>query len=130
MGIEQEKSEIKETIQKFFDGFDNFNTELINEAFYSPKIEMLTIHESGKLKKSLVSSFSKWFEKIKNQPDNVLNKEKSKKNIIYIDITGRAANAKVEYIFSTYTWVEYYNLLKIENRWYIVNKVFETLYPE
>ena len=126
MNIEQDKSEIEKTIQMFFDGFDDMNAELINEAFYNGKIEMFTIRESGKLNKTPVSNFPKWFEQLKSQPDNIINKEKSKKNIIYIDITGYAANAKVEYIFSTYKWTEYYNLLKIEDRWYIMNKIFNT----
>ena len=66
MNIEQEKNEIEKTIQMFFDGFDNFDAELINKAFYNGKIEMFTIRESGKLNRTPVSNFPNWFEKVKN----------------------------------------------------------------
>ena len=39
MRLEHEKSEIKKTIQLFFDGFDNLDAELIIKAFYSDKAE-------------------------------------------------------------------------------------------
>lgn len=127
MNLELDKAKIKETIQLFFDGFDNLDAELIAKAFYSDKAEMFSIRESSKkLNKTLVRNWSKIFEKVKNQQDNIWNIEKSEKNIVYIDITGYAASAKVEYKFSTYIYTDYYNLLKIEGRWYIVNKIFDT----
>ena len=129
MNIEQEKKEVEKTIQMFFDGFDNFDAELINKAFYSAKAEMFSVRESSeKVNKTPVNNWAKIFERVKSEPDNIWNKEKSKKNIVYIDITGRAAQAKVEYIFSAYKYTDYYNLLKIENQWFITNKTFETTF--
>jgi len=133
MNIEQEKKEIEKTIQLFFDGFDNFDASLILQAFCNDKAKMYSAREpSGKKKinETPVNYWVKIFDDVKNQPDNIWNKEKSIKNIVYIDVSGRAAQAKVEYIFSAYTYVDYYNLLKIENRWYITNKTFDTIYNE
>lgn len=129
MDLAKEKEEIKKTIQMFFDGFDNFDAELIIKAFYSEKAEMFSIKESsGKLNKSAVRNWFKMFEKVRNQEDNIWNIEKSEKNIVYIDVAGYAASAKVEYKFSSYIYTDYYNLLKIEGHWYIVNKTFDTEY--
>lgn len=129
MDVAQEKEEIKKTIQMFFDGFDNFDAELIIKAFYNEKAEMFSIKESSKkLNKSAVKNWFKIFEKVRNQEDNIWNTEKSEKNIVYIDVAGYAASAKVEYKFSSYIYTDYYNLLKIEGHWYIVNKTFNTEY--
>jgi hypothetical protein len=131
MDIEHEKSEIQKTIQLFFVGFDNHDAELISKAFYSGKAEMFSIRESsGKINKTPINNWSKIFESVKSQPNNIWNKERSRKNIVYIDITGLAASAKVEYIFSAYKYTDYYNLLKIEGQWCIVNKTFDTMFFE
>jgi hypothetical protein len=123
MNIEQEKKEIEKTIQLFFDGFDNSDAELIIKAFYSDKAEMFSLKKSvPKVNRTPVSDWVKMCEEAKKQP----NIEKSEKNIVYIDITGRAAQAKVEYIFSTFKYTDYYNLLKVGNQWVITNKTFET----
>ena len=124
MDIEQEKKEIERTILLFFDGFDNFDAELIIKAFYSDRAEMFSIKKSGKLQRTPVSNWRKMCETAKKQPDK--NKEKSEKNIVYIDITGFAAQAKVEYKFSDYIYTDYYNMLKIDGSWYITNKMFDT----
>lgn len=125
--MEQDEIEIRKTIQLFFDGFDNFDADMIIKAFYSDKAEMFSINEkSAKLRKSIVKNWYKTFEHVRNDPSNIWNLEKSEKNIVYIDITGSAASAKVEYKFSSYVYTDYYNLIKAEGRWYIVNKTFDT----
>jgi hypothetical protein len=127
MNIEQEKKEIEKTIQFLFDGFDNLDAELIIKAFYSDKAEMFSLKKTvPRINKTPVSDWVEMCEKAKKQPDNIWNKEKSEKNIVYIDITERAAQAKVEYIFSTYKYTDYYNLLKVGSQWVITNKTFET----
>ncbi len=47
-------------------------------------------------------------------------------SIAYINITGRAAQAKVEVNYPTITVVDYLHLLKIEGKWTIVNKIFSS----
>ncbi len=119
--------EIRKTIQLFFDGFDNFDAEMIKRAFYSDKAEMFSVNENSlKLRKNQIKNWNKIFEDVRKDPNNIWNKEKSKKKIIYIDITGSAANAKVEYKFSEYVYTDYYNLIKADGSWYIVNKIFDT----
>lgn len=51
--------------------------------------------------------------------------EKNRKNkITFIDITGKAASAKLEITYPKITVIDYVSLLKIEGEWKIVSKVF------
>jgi hypothetical protein len=44
--------------------------------------------------------------------------------VLSIDFAGTAATAKLELDFGEFKFIDYMSLLKIEGRWWIVNKVF------
>ena len=123
--MDNEEAAIKRTLQYFFDGLDNLDAETIKKAFY-PKADTFYIAKEGKLGHMAVSDWDKSMDTVKANPDHIFHKEKSKKHIAFIDITGTAASAKVEWVFSTFMFTDYYNLLKIDSTWYIVNKTYHT----
>jgi len=122
--LEQEKQAITATLQNFFEGLDNLKAESILKAFHykawSVSMRQNQIIHNG------VSTWPKTIELAKKDPDNPFVREKSKKNIVYIDITGSAAQAKVEWVFTDFMYTDYYNLLKVEGRWLIVNRTYHT----
>ncbi|MCP4573423.1 MAG: nuclear transport factor 2 family protein [bacterium] len=44
--------------------------------------------------------------------------------VLMVDCAGDAAMAKVELDFGSHRFLDYLSLLRIEGRWYVVNKVF------
>jgi len=126
---EQEKKEVEKTIRMFFDGFENIDAELIIDAFYNDEAEMFNYnYNNGGIAISPVSSWRESCDSVKNQPDYMLSREISENHIVFIDVAGDAAVAKTKYIFTKYTYTDYYNLIKAKNRWYITNKTFSTEY--
>lgn len=122
--IEQEKQSIKQTLQYFFDGLDNLDAAKILKAFHY-KAWSFSNGDKGFVNIP-ASHWPKTIENAKNDPEHPFNKEKSKKNIVYIDIAGNAAQAKVEWIFTDFMFTDYYNLLKVDGKWLIVNKTYHT----
>jgi len=121
-GIEKEKNLIRQTLQYFFDGLDNVDEKTISKAFH-PKAYLLTVSPRG-LVEIPVSKWYPQFPKIKEQPNHPFVKHKSKKEIVYIHVSGNAASAKVNWVFPDFTYEDFYNLLKVDERWYIVNKIW------
>lgn len=127
MSLEQEKIAIKQTIQYFFDGIDTLDKELMKKAFYGNQTQFLSKKDSEEyLNESNLEHFLKMVAHIKNDSTSIFNKEQCKKEILYIDVTGVAAAAKISLTFSTFAYTDYYNLLKINGTWLIVNKTFNT----
>lgn len=127
MSFEAEKQEIEKTIQCFFDGIDSLDESLVKKAFYANKTEFLSVKSSEEpVAEGNLEQFLTTLQAVKNDPKSIFNTEKCEKTILYIDISGSAASAKIRLKFSTFAYTDYYNLLKIKGDWKIVNKTFDT----
>lgn len=51
-------------------------------------------------------------------------KQNRKTKIASIDITGNAAQAKLEIEYETFAFIDYMNLLKVDGEWKVVSKIF------
>ncbi len=122
--LEQENQAIRKTLQHFFEGLDNLEAQSILRAFHY-KAWSISLRDK-RILHNPVSYWPKTIEEAKKDPGNPFLKEKSRKNIVYIDITGTAAQAKVEWIFTDFMLTDYYNLLKVDDTWLIVNRTFHT----
>ena len=120
----QEKESIEQTLRYFFDGLDDLDAAKILRAFHY-KAWSFSNGEKG-FANIPVSHWPRTIESAKSDPEHPFRKEKSKKNIVYIDIAGNAAQAKVEWVFSDFKFTDYYNLLKVDDTWQIVNKTYYT----
>ena len=118
-----EKENVKRTVRCFFDGVDNLDADKIKEALH-PLQRSFSMTANG-LCGMPVLSWDKFLQDVKNNPDHAFHK-KSKKKILSIDITGTAASAKAELAFSDAVYTDYYNLLKIDDQWYIMNTTYHT----
>jgi len=47
-----------------------------------------------------------------------------KRRIVSVDVSGDAAQAKIELDYPTVFFTDYFNLLKVDGKWMIVNKTF------
>jgi hypothetical protein len=47
-----------------------------------------------------------------------------KRRIVSVDVAGDAAQAKIELDYPTVFFTDYFNLLKVDGKWMIVNKTF------
>lgn len=123
MEINEERINIEKTLQYFFDGLDRLDAITIKKAFH-PDARSFFV-EQDTLGINMIDHWTQTTQTAKDDPDHPF-RTKSRKNIVYIDITGVAASAKVEWIFQDFMFTDYYNMLKIGGRWYIMNKIYHT----
>jgi len=83
-------------------------------------------HPSARLQFVRDDQYSEW-----NGQDFVNGRKPGKKSdcqyrVLSIDCAGSAAMAKVELDFGSKRYIDYLSMLKIDGRWWIVNKIFHT----
>lgn len=117
MSINAQESDyalVEKTVQYYLDGGTNNDFETLKKAFHETAT-MKYITDEYKEVNAL-----EFFKKgMKPGPKN-----DRKTKIDYINITGHAANAKLEIEYATFTFIDYMNLLKINGEWKIVSKIF------
>ncbi|MFC1564913.1 nuclear transport factor 2 family protein [candidate division KSB1 bacterium] len=109
-----EKEEIRMAIEEyFFKGKIKADKELLNRIIH----EDWRLHNvnNGKLVKYVKSDFFSWLSDEENS--------EVKFNIEYIDVTGNVAAAKTTEEEGDYIWVDYFNMVKAEGKWWIIDKV-------
>lgn len=112
---------IETTINNYFDGMINHNSEAIEKAFI-PKASMKW-NEKGKYTEvNAVDALSEYV----NSNDPV----KVKTNIVAINIVGDAANAQLELEYETFYFVDFMHLMKVDGGWKIVSKTYTTVPKE
>jgi len=118
---------IKETLNHFFDSLDNCCGNSLKLAFdKSGTIHTFDPDEDRIIQDLALNGWPEDIEKNKNNPEYFFNKEKSKKRIVFVDITEDVASAKVEWIFPSLTFTDYYHLIKAKGKWVIVDKIWNT----
>ncbi|GAA4276439.1 nuclear transport factor 2 family protein [Aquimarina mytili] len=110
---ESDYAMVEKTVQYYLEGGTNNDFETLKKAFHKTAT-MRYITDEYKEVNAL-----EFFSKMKPGP-----KQNRKTKIDYINITGHAANAKLEIEYPTFTFIDYMNLLKINGEWKIVNKIF------
>lgn len=119
-----ELEKIKKAVICYIDGAIEQDYQLIFKGWHQDG-KMMSIDEDKTLKIYDRSIWQQWYENAKKNPD-----VKRSSEILNIDFEGIAANAKVKTIVEspdgTITFMDYINLLKIEDKWQIANKIFNT----
>ena len=110
----QEAKNIEIVIQNYFDGWLTGDTTLIGSAMH--KSCHLKFVREGKFG---VRNRTEYLSNFKPRP----RLENAKGRIITIDITRTAAAAKVELETANRLFTDYFNLLKVGDRWFITDKV-------
>lgn len=114
-----ERRAIERTIQMYFDGWAVGDSALLGRA----------MHSSAHLKRSVEGKFvdmtrEQYVGGMRLHPRNPTLATR----IAYLDIVGPIAQARAEISIGTNTFVDFFNLLKTDEGWFIVDKV-STMIP-
>ncbi|WP_029758725.1 nuclear transport factor 2 family protein [Fusobacterium nucleatum] len=122
----KEYKEIENVLVNYYGkGGKEAKSEIMKPGFHE-KAEMFSIDEKGKLVGEPVGE--SLFPVIDN---HFRPSPEAEAVIVYIDINGTAASARVDTNdLSGFCFTDYFNLLKVEGKWLIVNKIFHTNYAE
>lgn len=106
---------VEQTVNYYLDGGTNNDFETLKKAFH----ETATMKFIGKEGYTEVNAIEFFGKGMKPGP-----KQDRQTRIADITIAGDAANARLEIEYSTFTFIDFMNLLKIDGEWKIVNKIF------
>lgn len=118
---ESEAKAVRSVIHQFCDGISNLDAAAIALAFHDDG-SSFSVTPRG----LCIEPAANWpgiIEKAKNDSSHLFRQQHSKRTL-KIDIVGTVAAAKVEWLFETTRIVDFYNLAKIDGRWYIMNQVY------
>ena len=109
---DSEKEEVQKAIENYFfkgklEADKNLLSEIIHEDY-----RLFNVHK-GRLEKYVRSDFFSWLG----------GKENIKFKIDYIDITGEVAAVKITEDAGNHMWVDYFNLVKVDGKWWIIDEV-------
>ena len=105
---------VAQTLNYYLEGGTNNDFATLSKAFH-PTATMKFVGEEYKEVNAL-----EFFEKgMKPGPP-----QDRQTRIVSVSVTGNAAHAQLEIEYSTFMFVDYMNLLKIDGEWKIVGKIF------
>jgi hypothetical protein len=112
---------IRQHIERhYFEGVRRSDTALAHAAFH-PVAVMYSIRE-GKLAER---SIPDWLGAIAKNAPKPARPDSFKRQVVDVDVSGNAAMAKVQLDYADAVITDYMSLLKVDNRWLIVNKIFD-----
>lgn len=110
---------IQQTVQYYFDGLYHSDIEKLNKAFH-PNAQII-----GNFQGTLMfNSLEQFLEFVKATPAPSESGEDYEMRIVFIDMTGTEAVAKVEDSYLGFRFTDYLSLVNIEGAWVIINKTF------
>lgn len=111
----QDKAKIEETLQTYFDGWQTGDTLKLGKVIH-PTCKLKNLKDN-KVEVIERKAYLSRFE-LHAKPENTGGK------IINIDITGNTAAAKCVIETPKMLITDYFNLMKVNEQWYIVDKIF------
>jgi hypothetical protein len=109
---------IEDVIQDYFQGYQQADTKLIQNAFHSDT-RLLSV-DNGQLDKTEMSDWLKSLEERRLRGDI----RKGVLKIESIDSQDYAASVKLKITFPAFEFTDYLSLLKIDGKWQIVGKIY------
>jgi hypothetical protein len=114
-----EQDGIRTTVQSYIDGYLTQDTELLKSAFHDTA-KLMAI-EDGKIDETATSN---WFVKIDERRRAGSVRPKVQSEITDITYFGDAATARVILVFPEFQFRDFLSLLKGDQGWKIVNKIY------
>ena len=111
---QHDKELIKQTIETYFDGWMTGDTLKIGKVMHNT-CNLKTIKDN----EVVVIDRNSYLSRFKLRP----KLENSFGRIISIDITGRVASAKCEIEIPERIFTDYFNMMKLNDEWFIVDKI-------
>ena len=110
---------ITQTVRYYFDGMYHSDTDTLKKAF-DPEAFL-----HGYFEGQLVHlPFKAWLKQIENRPAPSKSGEAYEMKIVSMDITDNIALVKVFDLYMGKYFTDYLSLIKLEDNWVIINKMF------
>jgi hypothetical protein len=113
-----DKEAVKATLLNYIEGGTLGDTTRLCSAFH-PSASMKYLDNKTKEYKDI--PIKEFLDRAKQGAGN---KVERKGKIAYLDVQGTVAQAKVELVYDTFKFIDFFNLLKINGEWKIVSKIF------
>ncbi|MBI4765479.1 MAG: nuclear transport factor 2 family protein [Deltaproteobacteria bacterium] len=110
---------IRQTVQLYFEGMYHSDVDKLRKAFHPGAV--LMGYYSGNLAHI---PLEKWLEMVAARPAPAKNGEEYNMRLVSLDLTENVAAVKVRDLYLGLWFTDYLSLLKIEDEWVIVNKIF------
>lgn len=120
MTFVEEYAAIMEVISKYNEGGSKADSSLMKPAFHD-QASIFGLDPDGRLTGGPIQAlFDTIDTHFKPSPD-------AKVSVARVDIVGNAASARVDTDnISGYRFTDFFNLLKVDGKWTIVNKIYHT----
>ena len=112
--IANDEAQIRKTLWNYINGRNNGDAALLQKAFY-PAADLRYIKND---------SLYIWASEDYINDAKSWKKQEGKSKIVFVDIDGNAAQAKVEIEYPDFKFADYINLLKEKGEWRIAVKTF------
>ena len=121
-GRAEDERAIRAVAQAYFDGRARGDTALLGSAFLLPQATMYAWRDTVLLDLPIPS----WLVRIANAPRSPRPPE-DRDRILSIDIDHTVAHMKLETRTRDRVTTDHMNLVKVNGRWLVVNKIFENV---
>lgn len=112
--VKQEKIAISKTIETYFEGWMTGDTTKLGTAMHAT-CQLKNIKDDG----VIIFDRAKYLSFFKPRP----RRENAGGKIISIDVTDDIGSAKCEIHTADRLFTDYFNLMKVDGQWYIVDKI-------
>lgn len=116
ISAESEYAQVEQTLNYYLQGGTNNNFDMLSRAFHETAT-MKYIRNGEYVEVNALEFFRNGMDP-NRPPSNRTTR------IVSINIAGNAASARVEAAYENFTFVDYMNLLKIDDEWKVVSKIF------
>ena len=118
-GKNTDLDKITQTVQYYFDGMYHSDTESLKKAF-DPDAFLHGYFE-GRL---VHLPFNDWIKQVESRPAPSKSGEAYDMKIVSVDMTENIALVKVFDLYMGKYFTDYLSLIKVEDNWVIMNKMF------
>ena len=120
--MSDERAAIEQTLQTYFDGLYEGDADKLGSIFH--EASALTFEHEGKV---MVLPLAQWLKNVRERPAPRAKGLARDDGILMIDQSGpTTALAKVKCQIPPRYFTDYLNLLKVDGRWIIVQKIYAT----
>ena len=121
--ISEDEQAVRAVIQLYFDGIIKYDEAALRKAFH-PEAQVIGVDKDGEIE---TVPFQEWVLYTRGEAPDPTGRINT---IISVDITGAAAVAKTDLNWPRVRYIDYLSLVKGEDGWRIVNKIFHRGAPE
>lgn len=112
-----ETPRVRAVVQRYLHGL-KFNDTTDFHAAFLPDAKLMFVRNDGSLGQLTQADWYRGFARSAGK------EEQGELRIDKVDVTGSAASVKVVEVYPTSRYTDYLNLLRLDNEWRIVNKIY------